>query len=204
MGPRRYRRGCLQRGGGGGIPRTRFGWGRDVTVADVELAAACGMAHKCFNGAATLPSRMLVNDPSETTFKHPSSTGRYVTVADVCTTVSPRSTITGFNGAATLPSRMSGCWVPGVRPHGCFNGAATLPSRMFGLERLEPRTVVVLQWGRDVTVADVMRPSIGGISSLRWLQWGRDVTVADVSPDPHRPGADSRLQWGRDVTVADV
>ena len=39
-----------------------------------------------------------------------------------------------------------------------FNGAATLPSRMWKTNVFLPGSLLTLQWGRDVTVADVFAP----------------------------------------------
>ncbi len=36
-----------------------------------------------------------------------------------------------------------------------FNGAATFPSRMFTISPSSSATIMALQWGRDVSVADV-------------------------------------------------
>ena len=85
----------------------------------------------------------------------------------------------------------------------------------------------MLQWGRDVTVAD--RPPVRvrdrrGVqasmgprryrrgsdnqpyilaSGMSELQWGRDVTVADRFNVLYAKLSNKQLQWGRDVTVAD-
>ncbi len=61
----------------------------------------------------------------------------------------------GFNGAATFPSRMSSPGPSAIARRYRFNGAATFPSRMFTLVAIAERLGVRLQWGRDVSVADV-------------------------------------------------
>ena len=101
---------------------------------------------------------------------------------------------------------------------GCVPAAATWFASAFWL-----------QWGRDVTVADVAKVVLAECDAVKALQWGRDVTVADVgtSDDSTCASASSFngaatlpsrmytrreaghncfpvLQWGRDVTVADV
>ncbi len=63
---------------------------------------------------------------------------------------------------------------------------------------------VKLQWGRDVSVADVAVQNAIEIV-LSPLQWGRDVSVADVELGERRARRlGAGLQWGRDVSVADV
>ncbi len=85
-----------------------------------------------------------------------------------------------------------------------------------------------LQWGRDVSVADVGRHRNGDLAGAQAsmgprrfrrgcletravpgsvrvrLQWGRDVSVADVLLRSYHTSAPYLLQWGRDVSVADV
>ncbi len=50
----------------------------------------------------------------------------------------------------------------------------------------------MLQWGRDLTVADI-RSSRGGLVGLGALQWGRDLTVADMWPRALSPGEVARF-----------
>ena len=35
------------------------------------------------------------------------------------------------------------------------------------------------------------------------LQWGRDLTVADSAKSAYNVAGNPKLQWGRDLTVAD-
>ncbi len=85
----------------------------------------------------------------------------------------------------------------------------------------------MLQWGRDLTVADIWesqrkelydeaasmgpRPNGRGytdagawVSTVVELQWGRDLTVADISCSASTAIGMRALQWGRDLTVADM
>ncbi len=39
---------------------------------------------------------------------------------------------------------------------------------------------MALQWGRDLTVADMRNASHWDTVITDWLQWGRDLTVADI------------------------
>ncbi len=83
-----------------------------------------------------------------------------------------------------------------------FNGAATFPSRKFLIDVANTRGEYTLQWGRDVSVAEV-REDATVTARPNMLQWGRDVSVAEVLPRRDSP-AECALQWGRDVSVAEV
>ncbi len=64
----------------------------------------------------------------------------------------------------------------------------------------------MLQWGRDVIVADGSSSPATFASpySPAPLQWGRDVIVADGTAERDEIDvAVGVLQWGRDVIVAD-
>ncbi len=132
-------------------------WGRDVIVADGGRPRRLGEhPPRGFNGAATLSSRMAKRSPIATPF-------------------SERS----FNGAATLSSRMDRSLV-GLRYRGQgFNGAATLSSRMEPIREFPSASILSLQWGRDVIVADGGHLDNPERMKIRGLQWGRDVIVAD-------------------------
>ena len=130
MGPRRYRRGSA----------------RDLVVGPVSLQASMGPrryrrgSHR--DRIATRAIRQL-------------QWGRDVTVADRTVTLASRSNSSGFNGAATLPSRIA------RTPSRTVLRASTTAS--MGPRRYRRGSVtgvpvsgnpLVLQWGRDVTVAD--------------------------------------------------
>ncbi len=109
----------------------------------------------------------------------------------------------------------------------CFNGAATFPSRKWTISPSDRVCHSPLQWGRDVSVAEISidRSSFSADASL---QWGRDVSVAEISTRrvtrSRRHGFNgaatfpsrkfptytgffptySVLQWGRDVSVAEI
>ena len=60
----------------------------------------------------------------------------------------------------------------------------------------------MLQWGRDLSVADTGRSKESSTWRYR-LQWGRDLSVADTGSSTwtrYWP----LLQWGRDLSVADT
>ena len=108
MGPRRYRRGSL-RDTTCATGVVQLQWGRDVTVADRVRVVRDGAA---LGDASMGPRR----------YRRGSPTG-----SRLCAKLSGRS----FNGAATLPSRIV---------------SKRLSRRL--------RKIKMLQWGRDVTVAD--------------------------------------------------
>ncbi len=60
-----------------------------------------------------------------------------------------------------------------------------------------------LQWGRDVSVAEVLGRLLLA-SGYTTLQWGRDVSVAEVDTEALLALRPAMLQWGRDVSVAEV
>ncbi len=117
-------------------------WGRDVSVADV-------------NAAATIPLVLRYASMGPRRFRRGCMQRvRHRSYPRAC-----------FNGAATFPSRMSRYGRPREPGTRCFNGAATFPSRMF--QRVESCSTirqVRLQWGRDVSVADVVN-GVGGFSN---------------------------------------
>ena len=135
--------------------------------------------------------------------------------------------IAGFNGAATFPSRKLLYGGLGLLAVAGFNGAATFPSRKFALLFIGSGDSARLQWGRDVSVAEVKGRSCR-LKPAGSLQWVRDVSVAEVrenrlkgglaraasmGPRRFRRGSHAltadlarrcALQWGRDVSVAEV
>src|SRR5450755_1438518 len=75
------------------------------------------------------------------------------------------SLLQGFNGAATFPSRMLDRHQAADSELRGFNGAATFPSRMhMKLSGIDPYSYM-LQWGRDVSVADAPRSSAASVTA---------------------------------------
>ena len=160
MGPRRYRRGCQP------VPvlwsqaPLTLQWGRDVTVADVEEG-----------------------DVQPLLDVEPLQWGRDVTVADVggseqesplCPTLASMGPRRYRRGCLTRTRSRTGLCSASMGPRRYRRGC-----------QVEPEHVLVaaaLQWGRDVTVADVVYEVDGQVFVVKLLQWGRDVTVADVNP----------------------
>ncbi len=110
---------------------------------------------------------------------------------------------TGFNGAATFPSRM-------LKTGGRCGGllVASMGPRRFrrGCRKADSQTTShgKLQWGRDVSVADVAR-LFGCIGELSQRFNGAATFPSRMSLALIlQPLQKSQLQWGRDVSVADV
>ena len=84
-----------------------------------------------------------------------------------------------------------------------FNGAATFQSRRPEWPSFADFLNVMLQWSRDLSVAETAL--IGaGLSPGFLLQWSRDLSVAET---PYQatcrlPGV--KLQWSRDLSVAET
>ncbi len=132
-----------------------------------------------------------------------------------------------FNGAATSSSRIGSDKVGGGKGQAGFNGAATSSSRIVTLPMVTPSVVRVLQWGRDIIVADrrctrprfpsAARASMGPRHHRRGsLTQARFVCALDgrfngAATSSSRIVRSSRgeelnlleLQWGRDIIVAD-
>ena len=180
MGPRRYRRGSLA-------------W-----AVATSMFSCAG-----FNGAATLPSRIVYVRGGRYPFALLLQWGRDVTVAD------RDDIVEAIMNARTIASMGPRRYRRGSSPSLSFPG------------RSRP-----LQWGRDVTVADrrmvihrLHRTRLASMGPRRYrrgsmissssagaspaLQWGRDVTVADRRMAASFSRRNAMLQWGRDVTVAD-
>ncbi len=111
--------------------------------------------HEGFNGAATWKSRKV---------QRFSITG---------------SGITCFNGAATWKSRKVDfvAFIRHLAPP-CFNGAATWKSRKEVRGPEQVSRTFVLQWSRDLEVAESFACAIASSAALT-LQWSRDLEVAE-------------------------
>jgi len=204
MGPRRYRRGNSA-SIAESVPQTmRLQWGHDVTVAEiVRVRVSSSALASRFNGATTLPSRKCAGSALFGN-NEPGFNGATTLPSRKCENDLARAPANvGFNGATTLPSRKCELYEKARRGELCFNGATTLPSRKYEAAKLQSALLSVLQWGHDVTVAEII-DDLSKNRTVNMLQWGHDVTVAEISVAivEHRPSI--RLQWGHDVTVAEI
>ena len=129
-------------------------WGRDLSVAECAVHRAAGLMKESFNGAATFRSRnecsLAGRPPLTAASMGPRPFGRGMERSLESGTVRrPR-----FNGAATFRSRnvrrRPRCKAQMPR----FNGAATFRSRNAGLDVSHYRLDALLQWGRDLSVAE--------------------------------------------------
>ena len=60
----------------------------------------------------------------------------------------------------------------------------------------------LLQWGRDLSVAEGIRDKPDGRAPTE-LQWGRDLSVAEGLDCKDDNTCKGLLQWGRDLSVAE-
>ena len=83
-----------------------------------------------------------------------------------------------------------------------FNGAATFRLRKERRRRRPPRLRRLLQWGRNLSVAEGSNPILmRGVGLL--LQWGRNLSVAEGRQTTEERCRDRLLQWGRNLSVAE-
>ena len=230
----------------------RLQWGRDLSVAEGPAAGkSTPVPGPRFNGAATFRSRKVVwrvlatphdlalqwgrdlsvaegFQPSGLSWWHDTlQWGRDLSVAEGCRTRRTARPCSGFNGAATFRSRKDYGSVVGGVGHPSFNGAATFRSRKVTLLVIAAGLFLVLQWGRDLSVAEGRGPrrqrrrgpqasmgprpfgrgrhTPGRLSSTapRQLQWGRDLSVAEGARTTLPWEPTEVLQWGRDLSVAE-
>ena|GEM_PF-2234466 len=158
MGPRRFRRGNARSKGSGRSSRSSFNGAATfpprkstATIVYVPLCRASMGPRRFRRGnlqRAPAPAACLLRFNGAATFPPRKSSRRRRRLFGV----------RRFNGAATFPPRKSTIR-NSPKPKRCsFNGAATFPPRKsagtFTGLRLDPR----LQWGRDVSAAEMVAP----------------------------------------------
>ena len=189
---------------------TQLQWGRDLSVAEGPQEYSEFYAILRFNGAATFRSRKGSEEGLPHGRDRPASMGprpfgrgrkhlptkrrrnarglqwgRDLSVAEGCRRRAARPLeVFSFNGAATFRSRKVG-HQPRQR-RALFN--ASMGPRPFGRGRILLGWIMatpkqVLQWGRDLSVAEGAGPA-GGSAGGDKLQWGRDLSVAEGMPIP--------------------
>src|SRR5205823_4067196 len=109
-----------------------------------------------------------------------------------------------------------------------FNGAAIFRSRKCAGPITGVFENAALQWGRDLSIAEII-PSHYGAQPCQRLQWGRDLSIAEIYlsavgtglsitcfngaaifrsrkffPDGPANNLASSLQWGRDLSIAEM
>src|SRR5579884_860924 len=114
-------------------------------------------------------------------------------------------------------------------PGSIFNGAAISRSRKLHLGKYHYILCLDLQWGRDLSIAEIrlaaqyivevslssMGPRsldrgniiMGGGSAMSQLdlQWGRDLSIAEIFTTSGTIASVSGiLQWGRDLSIAEM
>ncbi len=164
------------------IPSSLLGllqWGRDIAVADRGFA----LGYRNELPHASMGPRHRCRGSSGTS---------WTALSDGLASMGPRHRCRG--------STRCGRWHRRERHR--FNGAAT------SLSRIEPSRYVsttppgLLQWGRDIAVADRTR-AIRASSCPRSFN-GAATSLSRIAPKaPARPLRRRQLQWGRDIAVAD-
>ena len=106
----------------------------------------------------------------------------------------------------------------GPRPFGRGRPGATTPPKPFTSASMGPRPFgrgrqhnptytagkfMLLQWGRDLSVAEGSSSEAAAGADSCSLQWGRDLSVAEGCRRQKRRRRDRQLQWGRDLSVAE-
>src|SRR5579875_2785441 len=68
-------------------------------------------------------------------------------------------------------------------PQAVFNGAAISRSRKSAGSQRPEKVAGCLQWGRDLSIAEIARQRLLHYQEFPRLQWGRDLSIAEI----HRP-----------------
>ncbi len=178
-------------------------WGRDLTIAEIRLwNSDSSLLRKASMGPRS-------NDRGNTDQRCFSCRPRQASMG-------PRS---NDRGNYIRAGRRSNLYCASMGPRSNDRGNNEL--RTGGLE------VVGLQWGRDLTIAEISWSSTlcRYSGQLQWgrdltiaememgladeivevgLQWGRDLTIAEIIPNTTAVSSCTLLQWGRDLTIAEI
>ena len=84
-----------------------------------------------------------------------------------------------------------------------FNGAATFQSRKQFTHEGVAFPTSVLQWGRNLSVAETAWFPLTNATSSS-LQWGRNLSVAETAFVGSDSPCSNWLQWGRNLSVAET
>ena len=158
MGPRSFDRGkVMVPGAKGGSPRS-LQWGRDLSIAErMRTLPSCTQSESGFNGAAIFRSRKAgtaaATSPARTGFNG-AAIFRSRKGHSKLQSAIPTSR---FNGAAIFRSRKGGCSRSGRTRSRRFNGAAIFRSRKASLTLGISHATGMLQWGRDLSIAESAR-----------------------------------------------
>src|SRR5579875_562073 len=86
-----------------------------------------------------------------------------------------------------------------------FNGAAISRSRKWFRPAQAIRAAGSLQWGRDLSIAEIEPVAHSKRARPAGLQWGRDLSIAEISRQRLLHYQEfPRLQWGRDLSIAEI
>src|SRR5579875_3211193 len=132
-------------------------WGRDLSIAEIEPVAHSKIAR---------PAGL--------------QWGRDLSIAEICrvtkaresgrlSSMGPRSLDRGNPPACRL----------GIKFQVLFNGAAISRSRKWFDSTFHVREDIILQWGRDLSIAEICG-RLDGFGGNVILQWGRDLSIAEM------------------------
>ncbi len=195
MGPRRFRRGSFTCNLSVLRPVISLQWGRDVSVAEVVgwiRNAARGFRLQWGRDVSVAEVTWLVSLIYAVTQLQ---WGRDVSVAEVIRRAWFGTNQQGFNGAATFPSRKSCTSCVVLSPTAASMGPRRFRRGSPPLCAHDERRKSRLQWGRDVSVAEVPVRCTRR-KRHRSLQWGRDVSVAEVRGEEYAPHSEYPASMG--------
>jgi hypothetical protein len=66
------------------------------------------------------------------------------------------------------------------------------------------RIPLLLQWGRDLSIAETWIAADASRLGAQRLQWGRDLSIAETAVSMTAQIQAAKLQWGRDLSIAET
>ena len=212
------------------MPSSWLQWGRDLSVAETSSSTSLSTSTTGFNGAATFQSRKPKRNTICCVILYLLQWGRDLSVAETVILV---NTSGGKDSASMGPrpfsrGNLSEIGLPRRRTKG-FNGAATFQSRKQSSSAIASREGAMLQWGRDLSVAEtrsgpgLLATRARGFNGAATFQSRKRKLGASAGASEGRGfnGAATfqsrkpavqrgprlyvdQLQWGRDLSVAET
>src|SRR5581483_2295689 len=84
-----------------------------------------------------------------------------------------------------------------------FNGAAISRSRKCVLTPQQGASAIHLQWGRDLSIAEILHCSAFNLIGSGSSMGPRSLDRGNMAWD-HTTGIIGRIQWGRDLSIAEI
>ncbi len=179
MGPRHHRRGSVSLNAREhDRPRASMGPRHHRRGSPSRIPPVSGSSCS-FNGAATSSSRIGQPRATPALAVYASMGPRHHRRGSPAPSGVTVAGSAGFNGAATSSSRIGSHRQNRRSRRSSFNGAATSSSRIVQKLTDELARFIVLQWGRDIIVADRRLPAVGVRGHLS----------ASMGPRHHRRGS---------------